>query len=242
MTYYPVYLDLRGRRTVVLGGGALAEEKARGLLAAGARVTLVAPEATDGLARLAAAGTLAWRRRRYRPGALAGACLAIAAGLAAADAETASLEALRRGIFLNSVDDVPNSSFIAAAVVRRGDLTVAISTGGKAPALAVRLRERLERELGAEHARFLELAGAVRAPLAAHHPDFARRRELWYRLVDSDVLDLLRQGDEEAARCRFAEILGVVPLEPTANENASREARAAAAGDRGELAAAEVSG
>jgi siroheme synthase-like protein len=230
MTYYPVYLDLRGRWTVVLGGGALAEEKARGLLAAGARVMLVAAEATDGLARLAAAGALFWRRRRYRRGDLAGACLAIAAGLARADAETAALEAERRGIFMNSVDDVPNSSFIAAAVVRRGDLTVAISTGGKAPALAVRLRERLERELGEEHARFLELAGAVRAPLAARHPDFVHRRELWYRLVDSDVLDLLRQGDEEAARGRFAEILGVAPPEA--------EARAAASS----IAAAEVAG
>ena len=225
MTYYPVYLDLRGRRTVVLGGGALAEEKVRGLLAAGARVTLVAPEATDGLARLAAAGTLAWRRRRYRPGDFAGACLAIAAGLAAADAETAALEAERRGVFLNSVDDVPNSSFIAASVVRRGDLAIAISTGGKAPALAVRLRERLERELGPEHARFLELAGAVRAPLAARHPDLAHRRELWYRLVDSDVLDLLRRGDEEAARGRFAEILGVVPPEPAAEKAPGSSAR-----------------
>lgn len=241
MTYYPVYLDLRGRRTVVLGGGALAEEKARGLLAAGARVTLVAPEATDALARLAAAGTLAWRRRRYRPGDLSGACLAIAAGLPAADAETAALEAERRGIFLNSVDDVPNSSFIAASVVRRGDLAIAISTGGKAPALAVRLRERLERELGPEHARFLELAGAVRASLAAHHPDFAHRRELWYRLVDSDVLDLLRQGDEEAARGRFAEILGVVPSEPAAERAPESSACSAGAADLGGLAPAEVS-
>jgi siroheme synthase-like protein len=213
MSYYPVYLDLRGRRTVVLGGGAVAEEKARGLLAAGARVTLVAAEATAGLAQLAAAGALVWTRRGYRPGDLAGACLAIAAGLAADEAETASLEAARRGIFMNSVDDVPHSSFIAAAVVRRGDLAVAISTGGRAPALAVRLREKLERELGDEHARFLELAGAVRAPLAARHPDFAHRRELWYQLVDSDVLALLRRGDEEAARHRFAEILGVAPAE-----------------------------
>jgi len=189
----------------------MAEEKARGLLAAGAAVTLVAPEATAGLAALAKEGALVWERRRYRPGDLAGACLAIAAGLDPVDAETVSLEALRRGIFLNSVDDVPHSSFIAAAVVRRGDLTVAISTGGKAPALAVRLRERLERELGPEHARFLELAGRVRPALAVRHPDFALRRELWYRLVDSDVFELLRQGDEAAARRRFAEILGVEP-------------------------------
>jgi len=216
--YYPVYLDLRGRRVVVIGGGAVAEEKARGLLAAGARVRLIAAEATKGLADLAASGAITWERRSYRPGDLAGAWLAIAGGLDPAAAETVALEALRRGIFLNSVDDVPHSSFIAPAVVRRGDLSVAISTAGKAPALAVRLRERLERELGAEHARFLELAGTVRAPLAERHPDFAHRRELWYRLVDSDVLDLLRRGDEAAARGRFEEILGVAPSARRAHE------------------------
>jgi hypothetical protein len=102
-------------------------------------------------------------------------------------------------------------SFIAGSVVRRGDLTVAISTAGKAPALAVRLRQWLEGMLGTHHARFLDLAGSVRATLAAQRPDLARRRELWYQLVDSDVLDLLRHGDEPAARRRFAEILGVEP-------------------------------
>ncbi len=230
MSYYPVFLDLRGRRAVVLGGGALAEDKARGLLAAGAAVTVVAVELTAGLAALAAAGALAWQARDYRPGDLAGAWLAIAAGLPPAAAAAAAREAAARGIFLNSVDDLANSSFIAAAVVRRGDLAVAISTSGKAPALAVRLRQRLERELGDEHARFLDLAGSVRAPLVARHPDFGERRELWYRLVDSDVLDLLRRGDEPSARRRFAEILGI---EPAAGPRAATEP-----GGPGELPAA----
>ena len=120
-------------------------------------------------------------------------------------------EAQRRNVLLNTVDDPPRCGFIAPAVVRRGDLAVAISTNGKAPALAVRLRQRLEGELGEEYGRFLSLAGTVRAPLASLHPDFGERRELWYRLVDSDVLDLLRQGEEDAARARFEEILGVAP-------------------------------
>lgn len=272
--YYPVFLDLRDRLCLVLGGGALAEEKLPELLAAGARVVVVAAHPSPGIETLARAGRLLLQRRAYRDGDLAGAFLAIAApdageagrqgqggaspaagdarepgepgepgdasdpgeagkasepadardardARAAGDAGDAGAslgrqeaiwrEAERRGLPLNSIDDPGRSSFIAGAVVRRGDLTVAVSTAGKAPALAVRLRQWLEGALGAHHGRFLELAGAVRATLAAQQPDLARRRERWYRLVDSDVLDLLHRGDEPAARRRFAEILGVEP-------------------------------
>jgi siroheme synthase-like protein len=188
---YPVFLDLRRRPCLVVGSGALAEEKVQGLLAAGAVVT----HRPDG----------------YQSGDLEGMFLAIVCGQPPETAEAIWQEASRRGILLNTVDDPPRCTFIAPAIVRRGDLTVAISTNGKAPALAVRLRQRLEAEIGDEYGRFLNLAETVRAPLAAHRPDFTERRELWYRLVDSDVLDLLRTGDEEGARGRFAEILGVAP-------------------------------
>jgi siroheme synthase-like protein len=211
--YYPVFLDLRDRRCLVVGGGALAEEKVPELLAAGARVVVVAERPGAGIEALARAGRLRLRRRAYRDGDLAGAFLAIAAFDAAGIDRRDAVwrEAERRGLPLNSIDDPWRSSFIAGAVVRRGDLTVAVSTAGKAPALAVRLRQWLEGALGTHHARFLELAGSVRATIAARRPDLARRRELWYQLVDSDVLDLLRHGDEPAARRRFAEILGVAP-------------------------------
>jgi precorrin-2 dehydrogenase/sirohydrochlorin ferrochelatase len=190
---YPVFLDLRGRPCLVIGSGALAEEKVQGLLAAGAVVT----HRPDG----------------YQDGDLEGMFLAIVCGQPSGTAEAIWQEASRRGILLNTVDDPPRCTFIAPAIVRRGDLAVAISTNGKAPALAVRLRQRLETELGEEYGRFLNLAGTVRTRLAAHRPDFAERRELWYRLVDSDVLDLLREGEDKAARDRFAEILGVTPAE-----------------------------
>jgi hypothetical protein len=120
-------------------------------------------------------------------------------------------EALRRRVLVNTVDDVARCDFIAPAIVRRGDLSIAISTGGKAPALAVRLRQWLERQLGEEYGRFLALAGTVRTALAERWPDFGTRRDLWYRLVDSDVIDLLRKGEDEAAAGRFQEILGVAP-------------------------------
>lgn len=191
---YPVFLDLRGRSCLVIGTGPLAEEKVHGLLAAGAVVTHRASYEESDL-----------------DGMMDGMTLAIVCGQPPEIAEAVWQEAQRRNILINTVDDIPHCGFIAPAIVRRGDLAVAISTNGKAPALAVRLRQRLEGELGEEYGRFLSLAGTVRAPLLASRPDFGERRELWYRLVDSDVLDLLRQGDEEAARSRFAEILGVAP-------------------------------
>ncbi|HZF09295.1 MAG TPA: bifunctional precorrin-2 dehydrogenase/sirohydrochlorin ferrochelatase [Thermoanaerobaculia bacterium] len=214
MSYYPVFLDLAGRPTVVVGGTALAEEKVRGLLVAEARVTVIAPELTEGLAELAGLGELRHLARGYQAGDLAGAVVVIVAAGEPAVRDAIHREATAKNILMNTVDDLPRCNWIAPSIVRRGDLAIAISTAGKAPALAVRLRQRLEREVGAEHGRFLEIAAAVRAPLAARHPDFARRRELWYRLVDSDVLELLRQGEDEAARRRFTEILGVPPVPP----------------------------
>lgn len=211
MVYYPVYLDLRGRPCAVLGGSALAEEKARGLLDSGAQVTVFAADPTPGLADLSATGALRHVGRPYRNGDLAGIFLAITAETDSALREAIWREAQARGVLLNTIDDPPRCDFIAPAIVRRGDLTLAISTAGKAPALAVRLRQELESKLGDEHARFLDLAGRVRKPLAERHPDFQTRRDLWYRLVDSDVLDLLRIGQDEAARARFEEILGVAP-------------------------------
>jgi precorrin-2 dehydrogenase / sirohydrochlorin ferrochelatase len=191
VAHYPVFLDLRERSCLVVGGGPLAEEKVRGLEDAGARVT--------------------HREQGFRPQDLDGMVLAIVCGQPPEVVEEVWREARARGVLVNTVDDVPHCDFIAPSILRRGDLGIAISTGGRAPALAVRLRQKLEREIGDEHARFLALAGSVRAALAARQPDFAERRERWYRLVDSDVLDLLRQGDDAAAARRFGEILGVSP-------------------------------
>jgi len=223
--HYPVFLDLRVRPCVVIGGGHLAEEKARGLIAAEAVVTVIAPVLTPGLATLADEGRLLHRPRGYRPGDLEGVFLAISTDQTPETAEAIWQEALCRNILINTVDDVPRCDFIAPSIVRRGDLAIAISTGGKAPVLAVRLRQWLESQLGEEYGRFLALAGSVRTALARRWPDFATRKELWYRLVDSDVLDLLRRGDETAAAGRFHDILGVAP--DRIEENRIQEGEAA---------------
>jgi precorrin-2 dehydrogenase len=211
MQHYPVYLSLKGRQCFVLGGCAVAEEKVLGLLAGDAKVTVVAPDVTPELAGLAMRGRINLVDRRYRRGDLRTAFLVLVVGQPAAVTDGVWEETRGRNVLVNTLDDVPHCDFIAPAIVRRGDLTVAISTGGKAPALAVRLRQRLEAELGEEHARFLEIAGDLRAPLARRWPNFETRRTLWYRLVDSDVLHLLRRGHESAALTRIEEIFGVAP-------------------------------
>jgi siroheme synthase-like protein len=209
--HYPVFLDLTGRPCFVIGGCAMAEEKVRGLIAAGARVTVISPDLTSGLAGLAVEANVDFIARRYRRGDLRTAFLVVVVSQAPPVVQAVWAETRGRNILVNTLDNVPHCDFIAPAIVRRGDLTVAISTGGKAPVMAVRLRQKLEKELGPEHARFLELAGMLRAPLARLWPDFETRRALWYRLIDSDVLLLLRRGNEPAAFARIKEILGILP-------------------------------
>ncbi len=207
--YYPILVDLRGRQCVVIGGGSIATGKVQGLLEAGAWVTVIAPTLSPALTALAEAGRVRHLARAYQDGDLAGAFLAIGATDDRSANAAVWAEATARNLLFNAVDDVPHCNFIAPSILRQGDLTVAISTSGKAPALAVRLKERLAPELGPEYARFLELAGALREGLAARVPDFETRKALWYQLVDSDVLALLRAGDEAGALDRIEALTGV---------------------------------
>ena len=211
MTYYPVFLDLRGRRAVVIGGGAVAEQKVLGLMSAGAHVTVVSPETTPRLAELAAAGGIDLRRRAYRSGDLAGAWLAIAGTDDRAANARVRAEAEREGVLLNAVDDLDHCSFIAPAIHREGDITVAVSTSGKSPALAARLRQRVARLVGPAEARLCELLGELRPELAARVPDARARTALWYRIVDSDVIEFVRRDDNEGARRLIDELMNEAP-------------------------------
>jgi siroheme synthase-like protein len=205
---YPVFLvGLASRRTVVLGGGREAERKVAGLVECDASVVVISRKITVGLRRMVRERGVGWIRRDYRPGDLRGAFLVISAREERGDAAEVEREANEVGALLNVVDDAPHCSFIAGSIVRRGELTVAISTAGAAPAVAVRLRERLERELGHEYAEFLRVLAALREPLAEIYPDFEERRRIWYRLVDSDVLELMRTGRAALALARVAELI-----------------------------------
>ena len=212
--FYPVFLDLRGRRAVVIGGGAVAEQKVHGLVGAGAHVTVVSTDVTPALGALARRNAIEHKRRPYRRGDLKGAWLAIAATDDRGTNGAVWAEAEQLGVPLNAVDDLEHCSFIAPAVHREGDITVAVSTAGKSPALAVRLRQRIARLVGRAEARLCELLGELRPGLAERVPDTPARTALWYRIVDSDVIDFLRRGDVEGARRRIDELvsrLGPVP-------------------------------
>ena len=206
--YYPVYIQLQGQPCVVIGGGNIAEGKVDGLLAAQANVTVISPAITARLHLLATEQQIAYLPREYQTGDLTGAFLVICATDRTEINHAVWQEATANRQLVNVVDDTPRCNFIAPSILRKGDLTIAISTSGKAPALAVRLKERLQGELGPEYARFLELAGELREPLARHIPDFETRKALWYEIVDSEILDVLTDGDETSAREIISQIVG----------------------------------
>lgn len=206
-SHYPILLDLTDRPVTVVGGGVMAEHKTAGLLAAGAEVTVIAPRLTATLVDWSDAGRITWTRRRYRPGDLEGAFVVVAATDSNDVTQAVWEEAEARQTPLNAVDDPPRCSFILPAIHRDGELTVAVSTGGRAPALAVRLRDRIVGIVGTGYAEHLELLGSLRATIADRFDTFSERRTVWYELVDSDILDLVRRGDMPGARRRASAIV-----------------------------------
>lgn len=211
--YYPAYLNITGRRTVVIGGGDVAERKAAQLVASGADVTLVSPDATAELERLASEGSVRWIRRAYAPGDLAGAWLAIAATDDTDLHRSIHAEAEREKTLLNVVDVTELCGFIAPSIVQRGPVTIAISTGGASPALARKLRELVGGDQNPMHydhdafCRCIEWADAadaladVRAELKAQ--DRNASPEAWQEAMDEELLDLVRAGKDSEARQRL---------------------------------------
>lgn len=205
-TLYPVFLDIQGRRTVVVGGGRVAERKARGLLAAGANVTVVAREATAGLSRLGRGGKLVLRKRRFSPRDLDGAALVICATDDARLNREAAGQARSRGVPVNVADSPGDCEFFLPAVVTRGALQIAVSTGGSSPATAKRIREELEERYGAEYGELLKALSALRERVIEGVPR-PRRAEAFRAMTGDKILRLFVRGDRRAARKEMEKIL-----------------------------------
>ena len=189
---YPILLRLAGWRCLVLGSGREADMKAEALRECGAQVE---------------------RAAEYTPGGLAGFRLVVAALDDRTENAAISAEAARHGALLNAVDDPEHCSFILPSVARRGDLTIAVSTAGACPALAVKLRKRFEAELGPEYAEFLALTRALRSRVAASVRSFAARRALWAAIVESPALEQLRQGDRAGALATLEALIAASAIE-----------------------------
>jgi len=196
---FPVFLEVRGRRCLVVGGGREARHKAIALADLGARVVVSDPE-HRATADLAGRPGIELHHGPFEGHLVEGVLLAIVAADDRAERRRIATEARAAGVLVNAVDENDLCDWAAPAILRRGALTIALGTGGFAPALAVRLRDRLADEIGGEHADLVELFADVRPRIAASGRSFADRRRLWYALVDGPALDELRAGRASAAR------------------------------------------
>jgi uroporphyrin-III C-methyltransferase/precorrin-2 dehydrogenase/sirohydrochlorin ferrochelatase len=206
---YPIFLELTGRRCVVIGAGAVREGKVEGLLAGGATdVLVIATEPSARLDELSGLPEVSVRRCGWRPEDLDGAFVCVAASGNAGERDLIAREARSRGVLVNVMDDVANCDWSAPAVVRRGELVFAIATGGASPALARRLRERLTIEFGVEWAEIVRIVRKVRAETMALLPDLGDRANRWREALDLDeAAALARAGRGEELERRLRERL-----------------------------------
>jgi siroheme synthase-like protein len=195
---YPANFIVAGRRCVVVGAGRIALRKIEGLLAAGADIEVIAPEAVDGLRALADAGTVRWSAREFVASDLDDAWLAVTATSTPAVNRAVFLAGEERRVWVNAADDPANCSFSLMSVVRQGDIVVTIGTNGRSPALATFLRDHVATEMGKEYAQLLELLSETREAIR----DSGRSSEDadWRRALDSGILELIRAGREAEAR------------------------------------------
>jgi len=205
---YPVSLELGGRGALVVGALAVTHGKAEALADAGATVTVVAEGPAGVLDRLERDGRMTVRRRPFIPVDLDGMFVCVAASTDPAERAAIHREARARQVLVNVMDDPAHCDFAAPAVVRRGDLAIAVSTGGRSPALASRLREQLEGRYGPEWAQLLDLLAEVRAATITALPDVGERIRRWRGALRLDELEaLLRDDRHEEARQRLLDRL-----------------------------------
>jgi precorrin-2 dehydrogenase/sirohydrochlorin ferrochelatase len=199
---YPLFLDVRGKRVVVVGAGVVAERKVLGLLPYGSKLVVVAPVATTVIRDLDVRGRLVWHERTFEPGDLDGALLAFAA----TGIDSVNRQVVRAGhdrdVLVNVVDEPTSCDFFVPSVVRRGPFQCAISTSGLAPGLSARVRRELEECYPNTWGEYVTLVGEVRALIRQRHPhDAARRRELIEQLYGMDVYERLARGESIEASC-----------------------------------------
>jgi precorrin-2 dehydrogenase/sirohydrochlorin ferrochelatase len=206
MGYYPVFLEMKDRRCVVIGGGTVAERRVEGLVAVGANVTVISPAITDRLRNMLTQGAIRHVAREYRTGDRAGYDLVFVATDNSEINAAVAAEAPSLRIWVNSADDPDHCDFILPAVIRRGDLAVAVSTGGVSPAATRAIREELDEYFIVNYAIFVQIAGEVRREL--REKSVAPSAEAWNRALRGDFRRLIREGKTMQAKALLLEKLG----------------------------------
>jgi precorrin-2 dehydrogenase/sirohydrochlorin ferrochelatase len=210
MKVYPIFLHIAGKPCLVVGGGSVGQRKVEDLLAAGAQVTLVSREATTALQTLAARELIIYLQEDFHPDHLNGMVLAIAATNDLNTNQRVSNAARARGLPVNVVDQPDLCSFVVPASIRRGDLTIAIGTGGHSPALAKKLRRDLEQIYGPEYGPYVELLGAIREKVLACRRDHPDNNNLFTLIVASPLLPLLNSCDQSGLQALLSQLLAQV--------------------------------
>ena len=208
MRYYPVNLDVQNRDCLVVGGGGVGERKVKTLLECGARVTVVTTLATERLQALASEGHIDLKTRGYEPSDLEGKFLVIGATDSEEINEKISEDAARRGLLCNIADRPAACSFVLPAIVRQGDLVIAISTSNKSPAVARRIRQTLEKEFGPEYAVLLNLMGVIRQKLLAEAESPEAHKRMFERLLDEGLLEMIRDNRIKDVDSLLNDVLG----------------------------------
>jgi precorrin-2 dehydrogenase/sirohydrochlorin ferrochelatase len=195
---FPVFIKLANRSCLVVGAGEIAKAKIASLLEADARISVVAPEAVPEIQTLAASQRVTWRKDKYQASDLDGTFLVIAATSDMAVNSTVFIQAQRRGILCNAVDDPPNCDFYFPAVVRRGDLQIAISTAGESPAFAQKLRRTFENAFDQHLGDWLGAIGRIRREILADYPASEARKRALHSLAASNACESPRPADSRS--------------------------------------------
>lgn len=208
MQYYPIFLDIKNKPCIVIGGGQVAERKVLSLLDAGAKVCVISPEITPAIKKLASKKRVKLIQRAYKTADLKNSFLAYSATNNKTVNQKVFQEAEKQGVLLNIVDVPELCNFIVPSVVERGDLLLAISTSGKSPAMAKKIRQQLEKEFGREYAIFLKIMGIIRKSLLKKGMESDKNKRIFEGLVDSRLIDLIRQNKKRKINSLLKNIVG----------------------------------
>ena len=206
MSYYPIFIEMTGRHCAVVGGGVVAERKVEALLNAGSAVTVISPSLTGPIHSWVAAGKVRYLGREYRPGDLSGFEMVFVATNDRKVNPVVFQEARERGVWVNAADDPPHCDFILPSVLQRGNLVVAVSSGGSSPALSKSIREELESYFTEEYAEVAQVAAEVRRELRQRSvsPD----AKAWRQALGDGFRRLMAEGKREEAKAHLMDRLG----------------------------------